>query len=266
MLVNLKRVRNYIRFRYPTENDSVKDSSCKPLTQVFSTISEISKSFSHGKSFRELVEEASIEPSEDDEDQEFYSDETEKVKVRVPGHFSETRFATYSSVVIDKFLNNYPLYYTIMNRQQSDTLDRIDNASFVFSCGGLSDAYSVVGNLSNAVQKPNIPCWEIDTIVETHLNILQEMADSLDPSKIKVESISNSTDFPTLASMTKQAVEKHEYKGCPLLTKVHSVLSTRATTSEESSHCDNIEATLKTSAKPLRSLIKNFEDRMSREK
>lgn len=31
------------------EKDSVKDSSCGPLTEVFSTISEVSKSFSHGK-------------------------------------------------------------------------------------------------------------------------------------------------------------------------------------------------------------------------
>lgn len=149
-------------------------------------------------------------------------------------------------------------------------MDRIDNAPFVFSCGGLCDVYSVVANLSNAVQKPNIPCWEIDTIVATHLNILKEMDDSLDPSKLKVESISNCTVFPTLASMTKEVLEKHEYKGCPILTKVHTVHSTRATKSKESSHCENVEAALKTSAKSLRSLIanfrNNFEDRISKEK
>lgn len=250
------------------EKDSMQDSSCEPIRKVVSTISETSKSFSHGKSFRLLVEEASLEIDEEDEE-DFYQ-EIEKVKVRVPGHFSETRFATYSAVVIEKWLNNYPLYYRIMNREQKDDLDRIDNAPFVFTCGGLYDAYTVVGSMSNAAQKPNIPCWEIDTIIQTHLKILEEMADILDPSKIKVTSISNSTVLPTLAAMTKEVVEKHEYKNCPLLTKVHYVRSTRSTKSVEASHCEEVEEALKTSAKSVRSLIKNFtdnfKDRMSKER
>lgn len=218
------------------EKDSMNESSCQPVKQIVSTISEVSKSFSHGKSFRELVKEANNESNDDDDDELFeFRSEIEKVKVRVPGHFLETRFATYSSVVIDKWLNNYPLYYNILNDKQEDNLHKIDNAPFVFSCGGLC-AYAVVGSMSNAVQKPNIPCWEIDTILETHLNILKEMADILDPSKLKVASISESTVLPTLESMTKEIVEKHEYKGVPLLTKVHSIHSTRSATLLEASN------------------------------
>lgn len=157
-----------------------------------------------------------------------------------------------------------------MNREKKDELDKINNAPFVFSCGALCDAYSVIGNMSNAVQKPNIPCWEIDTILETHLNVLKKMDESLDPSKLNVVSICDSLVFPTLASMTKEVTEKHVYKGCPLLIKEQLLHSTRSSTSKESSHCDNVEAALKSSAKSIRPLIRNFVDifekRMSKEK
>lgn len=179
------------------------------------------------------------------EDSEDFHNEVEKVKVRVPGHFSETRFATYSSVVIDKFLNNYPLYYKLMNREQKDKLDSIDNVPFVFSCGSLCDVYAVLGSLSNAVQKPNIPSWEIETILKTHIGTLEKMANSLDPSKLKTSSIiSDSSIFPTLASMAQEISEKHEYKNCPLLTKLHSVHSTRSKTSAEESHCEDVDDAL----------------------
>lgn len=58
------------------------------------------------------------------------------------------------------------------------------------------DLYSVIGNLSNAVQKPNIPCWEIDTIVETHLKILSEMDDSLDPSRAVSRGVVEGAEHP----------------------------------------------------------------------
>lgn len=120
----------------------MKHSSCKSVKQIISTISDVSKSFSHGKSFRLLVEEAGKgEQIDFDSDEEVFYTEIEKVKARVPGHFSDTRFATYSFVVLDKWLNNYPLYYRLMNKNLDDNLDRINNVSFVFSSGGLRDVY-----------------------------------------------------------------------------------------------------------------------------
>lgn len=75
----------------------------------------------------------------------------------MPGHFSETRFATYSSVVIDKWLNNY---YKIMNRKQDDNLDKT----------ALPHSYLHVA----VCVKPNIPSWEVSNIFEAHINALKK--------------------------------------------------------------------------------------------
>lgn len=65
--------------------------------------------------------------------------DTESANVRAPGHFSETRFATYSANVLETFLHNCPYYYTRLNKEKDGELDNIDNAPFLLSCAGLSD-------------------------------------------------------------------------------------------------------------------------------
>ena len=76
------------------EKDSMNNSSCNSVKNVISTISDVSKSFSHGKSFRELLEEAASSIEEGDESEE-NPEGIGRGNARTPGHFSDTRFATY---------------------------------------------------------------------------------------------------------------------------------------------------------------------------
>src|ERR1700761_1701405 len=229
------------------EGNAMNHAKCQHAKIVFSTISEVSKSFSYGKSFRELLEEAAVERYYDDENIEEVQENS--ANVRVPGHFSDTRFATYSSIVMDKWLNNYQYYYKILNRNMDDILNKINNAPFIFSCGGLRDAYSVLGSMPNAFQKPNIPSWEVSSIYETHLNTLKNM-ETLDPPKLSILSI-----FPTIGSMAKEISKYHEYQGCPLLVKLQPVQSTRAQTSRDDSLCNNVEDALHAAGKIVRPVI-----------
>lgn len=128
------------------ESDAKKKE--KGLQYILSTISKISQEFSHGKSYRQLLEEVHLYLSETDYD-------SSKETARPPGHYSDTRFATYSCD--KKLFHNYKYYYRLMNKEQDDDVDRIDNAPFLFSSAGLSDVYETIGKASNAVQKHDIP-------------------------------------------------------------------------------------------------------------
>lgn len=249
------------------EADALNSAKCQPAKQVISTISDVSKSFSYGKSFRELLQEAALEFNNEEKDEGCLANTS---SLRMPGHFSETRFATYSSAVIDKWLNNYSYYYKVMNKNKDDKLDKIDNAPFIFSCGGLRDTYSVLGNMSNAFQKSNIPSWEVSSIYETHINVFNKMEESLDPTNLSISSISDSTILPTLGAMAQEVSSSHEYQGCPLLNKLIPLQSTRSQMSRSDSLCNNVEDALQAAGKVVRpviqNLIKNLNDRMTIEK
>lgn len=42
------------------------------------------------------------------------------------------------------------------NRRHNGSLDKIDNAHFVFTSGELIDVYSSIGSVSNALRKPTL--------------------------------------------------------------------------------------------------------------
>lgn len=94
-----------------------------------------------------------------------------------------------------------------------NNLDKIDNAPFIFSCGALSDVYEVVGKLSNAVQKPGIPSWEVSSLFETYTNTLEKMSGNL--KNVKIDSLDKEL-FPTMSSMVKNVWEMGEYDSCPI--------------------------------------------------
>lgn len=145
----------------------------------------------------------------------------------------------------------------MLNKDEDDELTNIDNAPFTFSCAGLSDIYEVIGKLSNAVQKPNIPPWEVSTIIETYSNALQKMANNIEPSDLKTDTLSE-TLFPTLSSMVKEVSEKGKYNTCPILFKKHSAHSTRCRAHAEESVCVGYDDALKVAGKTLHSFASDF--------
>lgn len=226
---------------------------------VVNTISRISQSFSHGQSYRLLLEEAESE----------ITDETGTVKARAPGHFSETRFATNSYKVLQNWIHNYRFYYRRLNAEKDDELRNIDNAPFVFSCAGLNDVYEMIGALSNALQKPDIPPWEISTIQKTYISTLEKMTNNIEPSNFKTDCL-DETLFPTLSSAFKEVLETGEYKHCAILHKKSSVQNTRNRTLAEESLCASYDDALKVSVKSLHSFtsqfVSNLKNRIDKEK
>lgn len=212
-------------------NDAKKNDAKKnkhSIENITQTISRVSQTFSHGKAYRLLLEEGG-------EFNQHQTDETHS-KVRTPGHFSDTRFATYSSDVLKKWLHNYKFYYRRLNKEADDELLNIDNASFMLSCAGLSDIYEVIGKLSNAVQKPDIPPWDSDSL-----------SDSL---------------FPVLSNMFKQVSEKGEYETCPIFVRKISVHGTRRRNIAEDSVCVGYDDSLKVACKNLQSFVSDVHSNM----
>lgn len=235
-------------------------NSCEP---VVNTISRISQKFSHGQSYRLLLEEADNASTDETE--------TEKEKIRTPGHFSETRFATHSSEVFRKWINNYKFYYSMLNNEADDELTNIDNAPFVFSCAGLSDIYEVIGAFSNALQKPDIPPWEVSAIQETYISTLEKMKNNIQPSNSKTDIDSlDETLLPTLSSAFKEVSLKGEYKSCPIVSKKHSIHITRNRAIAEESVCTGYDDALKVARKSLHSfashIVSNLKTRFDKEK
>lgn len=248
------------------EADARKVSSS--VQSSFDTISSVSKNFSHGKSFRQLLDEASSYYLNMDDERYDDSESTiRQKKVRAPGHFSDTRFATYSSEVIRKFLHNYEFYYRHLNEEQDDKLDKMDNAPFLFSCAALSDVYEVIGKTSNAVQKPGIPSWEVSSMFTTYVDTLKKMSANLDG--VKIDSL-NKELFPVLSSVVTKVSEMGEYDSCPIFAKKYVVHSTRRSTAAVESNCNEYEDSLNVTGKSIHAYIDNFvsnlEGRLSVEK
>lgn len=228
------------------------------IQKNFDTISSISKSFSHGKSFRQLIDEAATADLNENYDNEYSYQESEKStkKLRAPGHFSDTRFGTYSSEVIRKWPNNYEYYYRLMNREQKDELDTIDNATFLFTCGPLSDIYEIIGKTSNAVQKPGMTSWEVSSTIETYLSTLEKMmGENLKDTKV---SSLDKKIFPTVSSMVTEITSKSSYDNCPIFVRKYVVHSTRRSAQAKDTDCDDFEDALKATAKPLSEFVTNF--------
>lgn len=193
---------------------------------------------------------------DEDEHENYDSESTARQKkVRVPGHFSDTRFATYSHEVIRKFLHNYEFYYRHLNKEQEDKLDQMDNAPFLFSCAALSDVYEVIGKTSNAVQKSGIPSWEVSSVLKTYINTLEKMSENL--NDVKIDSLDKEL-FPTLSSIVTEVTKKGEYDSCPIFTKKHVVHNTRRSTVAAESNCNEFEHSLSITGKSMHSYIDNF--------
>ncbi len=165
---------------------------------MFYSISNVSKSFSHGKPIRELIEESAL------------NDE----KARVLGHFSVTRFATYSAIVLQKFMHNYEFYYKILNSKQDDDLDKVDNANFVFALGALIDTFDVTGKLSNAIQKPGLPHWVVKNICKGYLEKLNDIASVLRKDDLFQNCNMESLSCPQLSKIVKDVTASGEFQGC----------------------------------------------------
>lgn len=73
----------------------------------------------------------------------------------------------------------------------------------------MNDFYEMIGALSNALQKPDSPPWEVSTIQNTYIRTLEKMTNNIEPSKFKDVS------------------ETGEYKSCTILIKKDSVQGTR---------------------------------------
>lgn len=243
-----------------------KDSRTKSqaMQRVMSSINNVSKQFSYGKSFKELLMEAEEEALNFEVDGPGQS--SKPTKARVPCHFSDTRFATYSADVLRKWHNNYQFYYRILNRRQDDNLDKIDNAHFVFTSGALIDAYTVIGDMSNALQKPTLTHWEVQGISSHYTNKLHEMIGEIDSwlsggsdsNNEKLQMAKSSTVFPTLSNILTEVDAKGEFKGCAVLAKKHVVQGTRGQLAEDA--CQNSEylEALASSSKLVKDFLQKF--------
>lgn len=231
----------------------------KDVQDTLGIISKVSKSFSYGKSYRMLMEEASLP----DEMEIATNLPKKKERARTPGHFSETRFATYSSEVLKKWLHNYKYYYRMMNREQNDKNDKIDNAPFLFSCAGLNDVYEIVGKLSNAIQKHDVTVWEISTIIETYTSTLNQMAENV------ISSEPDENLFPCLSKIFKEVSETGEFASCPILTKKYTSHGTRGHFRKPQASTESYEEALKAASKSIQSftsdLVSNLKSRFEKE-
>lgn len=127
----------------------------------------------------------------------------------------------------------------------------------MFTCAGLNDIYEVLGKFSNAVQKPNIPPWEVSSIVETYTNALEKMSDNITPSRISTDSLNKSL-FPTFSDVVNQVSERGEFENCPILHKKIAVHSTRRRNHAEEFNCEEYSEALQVASKTLHSFSSNL--------
>lgn len=233
------------------EHDARKNHKTKNIQKAIDIIGGVSKIFSYGKSYRQAVEMCqfperfvSDDESESGEEENLGRTENEmavfKKKFKAPRHFSNTRFATYSSKVLKTFIDNYEIYYKHMNRRQIDELDNINNAPFLFTIGALDSIYEVIGAASNAVQKPDITPWEIKQLLDTYINTLGKMSLALNNNTF------NKDLFPTLCNMYDELKLKGEFKSCAILDNKFNLQRTRLAQESDESNCHNYDDSLKT--------------------
>lgn len=246
------------------EHDTRKHPSSKYIQKTIDIVSDVSKMFSYGKSYRQAVticEHSEMSPESDIElerdifETENHESITAKKKFKAPRHFSNTRFATYSSKVLKTFIDNFDVYYKHMSIKQMDDLDTINNASFLFTIGALDSVYQIIGSASNAVQKPDVSPWEIKQLLDTYMNALQQIAAHLDQESFNSENISMDL-LPTLHQMSKSVFEIGEFNSCAILSKKYNVQRTRNSELTEESNCDHYTDSLKRAAKAVSTFAK----------
>jgi hypothetical protein len=167
------------------------------------TIGDISKQFKYGKSCRELLLEA-----------------VEGERIRTPGHFSDTRFDTYSAEVIKKWFNNYPNYYRHLNRLASGDLDRINNAPFLLIAAELCDIYGEMAIISKQFQNPETTPWQLQQNYEVGMYELQQKLASLDDTKLELSQLK--TNMPKLYEVYHNISTSGEYRNCCVGAKASS--------------------------------------------
>jgi len=182
------------------------------------------------------------------------------MKARVPGHFSDTRFATFSSIVLQKFLHNYKLYYHILANRHDKVWEKMNNASFLFSLCALVDVYNVIGSLSNALQKPAMAHWEIKSVYIKYIDKLHLMQNALADyeSTINFEIFENCEYFTTLCKTFRCVKDTGEYEGCLVSVKEKVAHLTRGTT-VQLNLVDSYDCVLRTSVKSVLQLVDKFE-------
>lgn len=222
------------------EHDARKHKNCKDIQRKIDYISEISRIVSYGKNYREIKE---------------ISEETSR-QIKAPRHFSNTRFATYSSEVIKTFINNYEAYYKLLNNKQKDELNNINNAPFLFTIAALDSVYRIIAKASNAIQKPDMPSWEVYETLDIYLSTLEDMANCLITTE-RIENV-NKALFPTLFSIIAEVSENGEFSECPILDSKHNTHRTRNFESHADTTCLDYSHAFTTSAKEVARFIETF--------
>ena len=139
------------------EEDAKKATSW--VRGTIKSISQISKTFNRGKKYSELIGEA----------------QTQGIKLAPAGHFSDTRFATYSSEVLKGFLKNYTSYYARLNADKNADLDLMNNARFVLGVAAMADVYKDIGLWSQGVQKVELAPWDIASIIKRKMEKIENL-------------------------------------------------------------------------------------------
>jgi len=210
------------------------------------TISNISENFNNGKSFRELLEEA-----EEDE------------RIRKPGHFSDTRFATHSSVVIDKFFNNYKQYYGILKRKKTvreeELFNKMSEIEFFYTCAGLADIYSEIAIMSKEFQNPHTTPWLQKHAVEDGIYELNEKLHVThgDPADLEVFDYQKfKLNYPKLSEVYEGVRDYGEFKESPIYNNVHDI-------EEDENPEEPLKQALRNCGEFTERFINNFQDRMN---
>lgn len=105
-----------------------------------------------------------------------------------------------------------------MNQKQKDELDNINNAPFLFTLGALDSTYEVVGGASNAVQKPDIPPWEVKRTLNTYIDTLDDIASHLKQHELTIENLDKDL-FPTLHAMANEVKKRVNTSPVPYWTR-----------------------------------------------
>jgi len=77
----------------------------------------------------------------------------------------------------------------------------------MFLSVGLCETYSVLGQISNQVQKSENAPWEVSGIINGGLETLKRMSDSVNPASLCTTSVDGNL-FPTLSSIVAEVTEK----------------------------------------------------------
>ena len=179
------------------DHDTRKENAW--IDEISKDIASVLSKFSFGKTFEAAITRAT----------------QLGIDFKAPLWFSDTRFAAYAHSVFDNFASNYRVVRDVLGKvaatdsaQAKDAdllLGRIQTVDFVAKLLICVDLYSLLGKLSQKLQKVNYPIWKKAEDICTYLRELDEIIDK-----------GTSAAFPTLVKY-EEDLQKYTFKGHPLL-------------------------------------------------